>query len=174
MNLGEMLRYIEAAGDIALKAGSVLLDGLYNKEKIIEFKGDINLVTEMDRQAEEVIKNYLSDRFPDIAMLAEEGGESGNFSGRRWIVDPLDGTTSYAHGLPHFSVSIALEEDAEVVAGVVYNPCVNECFSAVRGGGASLNGQKIKVSATSSFKHSLLATGFPYDRASSKDNNVDN
>lgn len=174
MNLGEMFRYIEAAGDVAMKAGAVLLDGLYNKEQIVEFKGDINLVTEMDRRAEEVIKNYLSERFPDIAMLAEEGGESGTFSGRRWIVDPLDGTTSYAHGLPHFSVSIALEEDGKIVAGVVYNPCVDECFSAVRGGGASLNGRKIKVSETSSMKRSLLATGFPYDRATSSDNNVDN
>jgi len=174
MGLGEMLMYIEAAGDVAIKAGALLRDGLYNREKIIEFKGEINLVTEMDRRAEEVIKNYLADCFPDIAMLAEEGGESGNFSGRRWIVDPLDGTTSYAHGLPHFSVSIALEEDGEVKAGVVYNPCVDECFSAVRGGGASLNGRKIRVSGTSILKRSLLATGFPYDRATSKDNNVDN
>ncbi|MBE9537000.1 MAG: inositol monophosphatase [Proteobacteria bacterium] len=174
MGPGEVLSYIGAAGDIAIKAGDVLLGGLYNKDKIVEFKGDINLVTEMDRRAEELIKNHLSDRFPDIAMLAEEGGESGDFSGRRWIVDPLDGTTSYAHGLPHFSVSIALEEDGEVIAGVVYNPCADECFSAVRGGGASLNGQKINVSGTSILKRSLLATGFPYDRATSKDNNVDN
>ena len=174
MGLAAMSRYIEAAGDAAMKAGALLRDGLYNKEKIIEFKGEIDLVTEMDRQAEDLIKNHLADRFPDVAMLAEEGGESGNFSGRRWIVDPLDGTTSYAHGLPHFSVSIALEEDGEVVAGVVYNPCADECFSAVRGGGASLNGRKINVSGTSSLKRSLLATGFPYDRATSKDNNVDN
>lgn len=170
----EMLSYVEAARDAAIKAGGVLLEGLCNKEIMVEFKGEINLVTEMDQLAEELIKNHLSDRFPDVAMLAEEGGESGDFSGRRWIVDPLDGTTSYAHGLPHFSVSIALEEEGEVVAGVVYNPCANECFSAVRGGGSSLNGQKIMVSGTSSLKRSLLATGFPYDRASSRDNNVDN
>lgn len=170
----EMLSYIEVARDAAMKAGALLLEGLYDKDRVVEFKGDINLVTEMDRRAEEVIKKILTGHFPDIAMLAEEGGESGNFSGKRWIVDPLDGTTSYAHGLPHFSVSIALEEEGEVVAGVVYNPCADECFSAIRGGGASLNGKKIKVSGTSSLKASLLATGFPYDRASSRDNNVDN
>jgi myo-inositol-1(or 4)-monophosphatase len=91
----------------------------------------------------------------------------------RWLIDPLDGTTSYSHGLPHFSVSIALEIEGEIEAGVVFNPCLNECFSAIKGMGAHLNGQRIKVSKTKELNRSLLATGFPYDRVESPQNNLD-
>lgn len=173
MERSESLICLEGASGAAMTAGRLLLEGLGRKNNRVDYKGDIDLVTEMDHRAEDVITDYLSDRFPDIAILAEEGGASGNFSGTRWIIDPLDGTTSYAHGLPHFSVSIALEVNGEIMAGVVYNPCLDEFFSAVRGGGASLNGTKIKVSGTASLNRSLLATGFPYDRAISPDNNID-
>lgn len=173
-NLRDAMKFIEQAGEAAMKAGAVLKDGLSGKKNSIDYKGEIDLVTEMDRKAEDIIRRHLESRFPEIAMLAEEGGESGDFSGARWIVDPLDGTTGYAHGLPHFSVSIALEVDGEVELGVVYNPCLNECFSAIKGQGASLNGDRIGVSTTNELKRSLLATGFPYDRATSSENNVDN
>ena len=168
----ELSQYLETAKEAALQAGRFLLDGLGKCDIRVEYKGEFDLVTEMDRRAEEQIKETLVERFPEASVLAEEGGVSGNFNGIRWLIDPLDGTTSYAHSLPHFSVSIALEVDGEIELGVVYNPCLDECFSAVRGGGAFLNEKKIKVSGRSELKDSLLATGFPYDRAVSSDNNL--
>jgi len=167
------LTCLKAAMDAAKKAGKLLTEGMGSHTNKTGYKGDINLVTEMDYRSEELITTLLRDRFKDISILAEEGGESGEFSGLRWIIDPLDGTTSYAHNLPHFSVSIALEKEGEVVAGVVYNPCLDECFYAYKGGGACLNGKPITVSKTEILKRSLLATGFPYDRATGRENNLD-
>lgn len=174
MNEQDLLRCLEKAIAVAKDTGALLKKGLLNNQhKNVHYKGEINLVTEMDRCAEEMIRKEFATSFPDISMLGEEGGESGDFSGTRWIVDPLDGTTSYSHGLPHYSTSIALEIDGEISLGVVYNPCLDESFSAIRGQGAFLNGHRIVVSKTDSLKKSLLATGFPYDRATSDKNNVD-
>ena len=164
---------MEAAKKAALTAGDFLLSGL-DKKKVIQYKGPCDLVTEMDRRAEEIIKEILSERFPHVSFLAEESGETGQYSGSRWIIDPLDGTTSYSHGLPHFCVSIALEVDGEVLIGVVFNPCLDECFTAALGKGALLNGSSIYVSETAKLSLSLLATGFPYDRKESLKNNIDN
>lgn len=169
----DLQKHLKRAKDAAFKAGELLLGGL-DRNNRVDFKGEINLVTEMDLRSEEIIREELGGEFPDIAFLAEEGGKSGTFKGARWIIDPLDGTTSYAHGLPHFSVSIALEVEGEVKLGVVYNPCTGECFTATKGEGAYLNGKKIAISKTTELKKSLLATGFPYDRATSRENNVDN
>lgn len=163
--------YLEAAIEVAIIAGKEVLAAQSDLRKV-EYKGEIDLVTEMDLRAEEVIKEFLSSRFPHIGMLAEESGSSGSDSNMRWIIDPIDGTTSYSHGIPHFAVSIALEEEGILEVGVVYNPPLNECFSAIKGGGASLNGRAIAVSDTRELNRSLLATGFPYDRATSPDNNV--
>ena len=172
MTKDEKKAYLEAAIEAAIKAGKEALEGLDNRERKVEYKGEIDLVTEMDLQAEELIKKILISKFPDIAIFAEESGLSGSSSELRWIIDPIDGTTSYSHGIPHFAVSIALERSGILEVGVVYNPPLNECFSAIKGEGACLNGNRIRVSDTRQLKRSLLATGFPYDRASSRDNNV--
>lgn len=165
--------YLEAAKEAAFKAGEEILLALGDDERQIEYKGDLDLVTEMDRRSESLIREHLADSFPHIAVLAEEGGASGENVHARWIIDPIDGTTSYAHGLPHFALSIGLELEGTVRVGVVYNPPLGECFTAIKGKGAWLNGKGLKVSKTRELDKSLLATGFPYDRRRSPQNNLD-
>ncbi len=139
----------------------------------VELKGSpINLVTEMDRRSEALIVDALRREFPDDAILAEEGGSTSGGSGRRWIVDPLDGTTNYAHGVPIFAVSIALEAAGRVVLGVIHDPNHRETFIAERGRGAYLDGTPLAVSATKTLNESLLVTGFPYDIREGPENNL--
>jgi myo-inositol-1(or 4)-monophosphatase len=139
----------------------------------IAFKGSpTNLVTEMDARAEAIIVDRLTAAFPDDAILAEERGARAGRSGRRWIIDPLDGTTNYAHGLPIFGVSIALQAAGHVVLGVVYDPSQRELFVAERGHGAFCNDTRLAVSTTETLDTSLLATGFPYDIRVNPDNNL--
>ena len=139
----------------------------------IAFKGSpTNLVTEMDARAEAIIVDRLTAAFPDDAILAEERGARAGRSGRRWIIDPLDGTTNYAHGLPIYGVSIALEAAGRVVLGVVYDPSQRELFVAERGRGAFCNDTRLSVSNTDTLDASLLATGFPYDIRVNPDNNL--
>ena len=161
------------AVDAARAAGRLLRDELSGTRRI-EFKGSpTNLVTEMDQRAEREILTRLRASFPGDAILAEEGGAARGRSGRRWIVDPLDGTTNYAHGLPIFGVSIGLEAEGRVVLGVVYDPMRDELYVAERGLGATLNDAPIAVSATSSLDTSLLVTGFPYNIRETADTNLD-
>jgi myo-inositol-1(or 4)-monophosphatase len=148
----------------ANEAGGVLREA-FGWQHSVKYKGEVDLVTEMDEQAERVIKEILLGAFPDYGMLAEEGGALMGEEDARWIVDPLDGTTNYAHGLPIFAVSIALERSGEVVLGVVYDPIKEETYVAERDGGATLNGEHIRVSDTNELIRALIATGFPYDRA---------
>jgi myo-inositol-1(or 4)-monophosphatase len=150
---------VEAARD----AGRLLLAEVSGHRRI-RYKGSpTNLVTEMDARAEALILERLRAAFAEDAVLSEEAGARGGRSGRRWIVDPLDGTTNYAHGVPIFAVSIALEVDGEVRLGVVYDPSRDELYVAERGAGARLNDAPIAVSAAGTLDESLLATGFPYD-----------
>jgi len=160
------------ASEAARAAGSVLRENIQGKREI-SYKGDINLVTEMDTRSERIIVEMLRASFPDHGIIAEEETKIQTGSGYRWIIDPLDGTTNYAHGYPCFSVSIALEHEGDAIAGVVYDPMREELFSARKGGGASLNGKPIRVSAADTLIKSLLATGFPYDRKTSDKNNLD-
>jgi myo-inositol-1(or 4)-monophosphatase len=155
---------LEIALSAARRAGEVLRAG-FGTEHSITYKGEVDLVTEIDEQAERVIREELLGTFPSYGMLAEEGGELAGDDDARWIVDPLDGTTNYAHRLPIFCVSIALERDGEVVLGVVHDPMYEETFVAEQGRGATLNGEPIKVSDTDELIRALIATGFPYDRA---------
>jgi myo-inositol-1(or 4)-monophosphatase len=155
---------IEAALSAAREAGEVLREG-FGWQHSVSYKGEVDLVTEVDEQAERVIKEILLGAFPSYGMLAEESGRSSGQEDARWIVDPLDGTTNYAHGLPIFCVSIALERSGEVVVGVVHDPMREETYLAQRGGGATLNGEPIRVSDTDEPIQALIATGFPYDRA---------
>lgn len=157
----------------ARKAGALLKERL-GDAGVVEFKGAVDLVTEMDRRSEELIVGELSRAFPGHGILTEESPELHGNSGYRWIIDPIDGTTNYAHALPVFCVSIAFEDKGEVTLGVVYNPMLDELFVAEKGKGAFLNGKKIRVSKIDSLNKSLLATGFPYDVRTSSVNNLDN
>jgi myo-inositol-1(or 4)-monophosphatase len=161
---------IAVAQEAALKAGKILRENIGGTRQII-YKGDINLMTEMDMRSEREIVETLREAFPNHGIVAEEETNIRNDSGFTWIIDPLDGTTNYAHGYPCFSVSIALEQEGVIVAGIVYDPMREELFSAQKGQGAFMNGKKISVSGIDSLMNSLLATGFPYDRkVSEKDN----
>ena len=159
-----MATELEVAIAAAEAAGEVLRSG-FGGEQAVRYKGEVDLVTEVDERAERVIGELLRDAFPGYGMLAEEGGRLPGEDDARWIVDPLDGTTNYAHGLPIFAVSVALERADEVVLGVVHDPIRGETYVAGRGGGATLNGEPIRVSDTEEPIRALLVTGFPYDRA---------
>jgi myo-inositol-1(or 4)-monophosphatase len=162
----------DTAINAARSAGSVLKEHLGKVERV-EFKGAVNIVTEMDKKAEALIVSEIRENFPDHGILTEESKEKVTATPYRWIVDPLDGTTNYSHGYPVFCVSIAFEKKDEVLLGVVYDPMLDELFTAERGGGSFLNGKKIRVSGTDSLDRSLLATGFPYDVRTSRSNNLD-
>lgn len=163
---------LESALALAEAAGAVLLGGVGSTHASESKSTSADLVTAYDRAAEEVILRGIRERHPGHRILAEESGSwDGDAAAPCWIVDPLDGTTNFAHGLPLFSVSIAVAVGEEVRAGVVYAPALSLCFSAVRGGGARRNGQPIRVSSTDSLEQAMLATGFPYDRRTATDNN---
>jgi myo-inositol-1(or 4)-monophosphatase len=156
----------------AIQAGRILQGRLGRAQKIA-YKGTVNLVTEMDFLAEKKIVSLIRRRHPDHGFLAEEKVQKRTASPFRWIIDPLDGTTNYAHGFPVYSVSIALEKEGEVILGVVYDPARDELFVSQKGKGARLNGRRIAVSSTPRLSRSLLATGFPYDLRESRVNNFD-
>jgi myo-inositol-1(or 4)-monophosphatase len=154
---------LETALSAARRAGEVLRAG-FGAEHAITYKGEVDIVTEVDKEAERVIREELLGTFPTHGMLAEEGGELAGNEDARWIVDPLDGTTNYAHRLPFFAVSIGLEKAGEMVLGVVHDPIREETYVAERGGGTILNGRPIRVSDTDEPIRALIATDFPYDR----------
>ncbi len=167
--LDELLRAMRDAAD---EAGALLLEGL-NRPKQIEYKGVVDLVTEYDTRAEELITRKLADQFPRIAILAEESSlNTDSEATSRFIVDPLDGTTNFSHGHPVFAVSIGLEDDGDLVAGVVNMPALGLEVWARSGGGAWWNGERISVSENRDLGHCLVATGFPYDRRSARDDNT--
>jgi len=155
-------RELAVAQEAAFAAGKRLKSTLGHVNHISK-KGDIDLVTEADLEAETLILGIIRRHFPEDGLLSEEAGGRKEDSRRVWLIDPLDGTTNFAHGFPLFAVSIALETDGEVVLGVVYNPYMEECFQAVKGSGAYLNQERIQVSHTRGLQGALLGTGFPYD-----------
>ena len=157
--------------NLAREAGNLLMEK-FNSKHEIHYKGEINLVTEADKMSEDLIIAAINSRFPDHGILSEESPAQNYSAKLRWIIDPLDGTTNYAHGYPVFCVSIALENEGVIVLGVIYDPLREDMFVAVRGMGAYLNGKKLNVSPTATLSHSLLATGFPYDIRRSKENNL--
>ncbi|MCL4368119.1 MAG: inositol monophosphatase [Actinobacteria bacterium] len=154
----------DAAVAAARAAGAVLLEEFGN-ERHIEYKGIIDLVTDADRRSEQTVVSMLREHFPDHQILAEEGTSGGTSPRYRWIIDPLDGTTNYAHRYPHFAVSIGLERGGEMLIGVVYDPVLDELFTAQAGSGAFLNGRQLRVSRSEPLQRSLLCTGFPYDHS---------
>ena len=164
--------YLTVAVEAARVAGRMLKENLAGIRQI-SFKGTIDMVTEMDRASERTIVERIHASYPGHGVIAEEGSNVKASSGFLWIIDPLDGTTNYAHGFPNFSVSIALQKDGELSVGVVYEPLRDELFTAVMGRGAAMSGVPLHVSTTDQLIRSLLATGFPYDRAVSAENNLD-
>jgi myo-inositol-1(or 4)-monophosphatase len=156
-----------------VRAGGALLREMFDKGVTVEHKGEVDLVTEADRAAEACMVDLLRKHFPDYDILAEEGDYGRRQNEHCWVLDPLDGTTNFAHGFPWFAVSLGLIEADVPVAGVIYNPYFDELFVAEQGQGAHLNGRALRVSTTSRLDQSLLATGFPYDRKTSADNNYD-
>lgn len=155
--------FLKTAEDAARTGGEILMR-YFGQPIDVEFKGEVDLVTVADRLSEEAIVSMISSKYPDHQMIAEEGTAKESASQYRWIIDPLDGTTNFAHAFPCFAVSIGLEASGRMVMGVVYDPVRDECFTAVAGRGACLNGMPIHVSAIRSLDKALLATGFPYDR----------
>lgn len=156
---------LDLAMRAAREAGAILQE-YAAREFQITHKGRINLVTEADLASEKHIKELIQTSYPTHRILAEESGAShadASASDYCWIIDPLDGTTNFAHGLPSYAVSIGLEHKGKMIAGVIYDPTRNDMFAAERGAGAMLNGERIKVSDVDSLEQSLLVTGFPYD-----------
>jgi len=166
-----MNEFAVIAEKAARAAGEYLLSKFRTSIRI-EKKGEIDLVTEVDRESELMIKEIILNEFPDHRFMAEEGQRATSDSKFLWIVDPLDGTTNYAHGFPVFCVSIALLENGRICAACIFNPILDECFIAVKNKGAYLNNDSIKVSSSSRLSDSLLATGFPYDIRDSDNDNI--
>jgi len=160
---------LDFAIETAREAGRVLAERFGSASLKVQHKGEIDLVTESDLAAERLIVERIRNYYPRHDILAEESGTSsaqegvGRSSDYKWIIDPLDGTTNYAHGYPCFCVSVALEAKGELVIGVIYDPTRDELFAAERGGGATLNGRRIRVSETNDLNEALLCTGYPYD-----------
>ena len=156
---------------IARQAGAVLMEG-YGNVRHIQQKGVIDLVTEFDKRSEELIISVIQEKFPDHAILAEESGHHKTISEYRWVIDPLDGTTNFAHGIPIFSVTIGLLRNNSPVVGVAYDPLRNEMFSAELGHGATLNNHPIHVSSQTDLGQAVISTGFPYDVRTNPRNNL--
>ena len=181
----ELKNFLKIAIEAAKEAGRIQRERFGENFKI-EHKGEINLVTEVDYQCEKAIIDIIKRDYPEHEILTEEAGsvkglppshspltKGGQMEGKyKWIIDPLDGTTNYAHSYPCFCASVGLEIDGEIVAGAVYNPMIDELFTSIKGEGAYLNGNRIRVSKIGDINKSLLATGFPYDIRESKENNL--
>ncbi len=155
--------FLRTAIEAARSAGE-LIDRSRGRELHVRHTGRVDLVTEVDLLAEQEIIRTIKEKYPGHRIAAEESGVGEEESDYVWWIDPIDGTTNFVHGYPHYAVSIALQSGGEIAAGVVYNPVNQELFSAARGEGAFLNGVPLKVSNARKLDESLLATGFPYDR----------
>jgi len=166
----EINRFLAKAQQLAEEAGQHQRAKLWTPLNI-EHKGAMDLVTEVDRSSEELLVGGLQRAFPEHDFLAEENLYPDRGKSHKWIIDPLDGTTNFAHGFPWFAVSMALKIEGVVVLGVVHHPMMAEMFTAIKGEGAILNGSRISVSSRSPLRSSLLATGFPYDNATEPENN---
>lgn len=165
-------KLLETAKKAAYEAGEIQLSFLGKKKEISYKENEFDLVTNADKLSEEKILSIIRTEFPEHAFLGEEGGVHGNQNSEyMWVIDPLDGTTNYAHNFPHFAVSIGLIKNGEIILGVVYDVSKNELFSAAKGTGAFLNSEPIEVSKIGDLKKSLLATGFPCVREKALEEN---
>lgn len=160
----EIIKSLEILRPIVTEAGKIILS-YYEKNLGIRHKSPVDLVTDADEASERYLFEKISELFPTAGILAEEGSQKNSQNGYFWVIDPLDGTTSFAHGFPFFAVSVGLIDDRKTpVGGIVYNPFFNEFFWACQNEGAFLNDKKISVSNVSDIRQALIATGFPYNR----------
>ena len=168
-----MNEFLQNASAIAREAGQILREG-YGNPGEITYKGISDIVTHYDRKSEHHITAFLHNKYPEHSIRAEESGLSGNQDSAKyeWLIDPLDGTTNFAHSFPFFAVSISVLENNQPIVGVVYDPMRDEIFTATSRGPATMNGETIHVTATSKLEDSLLATGFPYDMHTQESNNL--
>lgn len=164
---------LKTAIDAATTAGKYLRDNKDTSLKIEHKSSSIDPVTHIDKEAEQIIIDIIRSKYPGHAILAEEGSKRDGESEYRWIIDPLDGTVNYTHGFPIYSVSIGVEHNGSVIAGVVYDPNFDELYTAERGGGAYLNGEQIQVSQTETLIESILITGFPYNIHDNPDSTIE-
>ncbi len=164
---------LQTAIDAATEAGKFLRESKGKSLKIENKSSSIDPVTQIDKQAEKIIVDIIKNRYPDHAILAEESGESNDTSDYRWIIDPLDGTVNFTHGLPIYCVSIGLEYRDAVIAGAVFDPNAGDLYTAERGKGAYLNGSRIHVSENEKLIDSILITGFPYDIHNNPGNTIE-
>lgn len=165
---------MQLATELARRAGGLILEGQNTSLKISR-KGQNDLVTDYDLKSEKLLVEGILEAYPEDRILAEEGTDSRGVQGdaeHLWLIDPIDGTTNYAHGLPFYSVSIGLMSSDQLVLGVIYDPARDELFHAIKGGGAWLGDQPLRVSETHTLEDSLLVTGFPYDIRTNPDNNL--
>jgi myo-inositol-1(or 4)-monophosphatase len=169
---GDLTPYLETARDTAIKAGQILRNRF--GKSVIDFKGEIDIVTDADHASESFCAENLLSAFEETDFLGEEGRGKDTGADLCWIVDPLDGTNNYAHKIPIFCVSIALANKGRPIVGVVHAPIFNETFTATANGGAFLNGNPIHVSSITKPLGAVAVTGFPYDRRSNPNNNLDN
>lgn len=171
----ELDNILENASKWAMAAGKLQLEKFRNRHLRMETKSSMHdLVTEVDKASEDLLIKCISEEYPNHSILGEESGAHKKASDWEWVIDPLDGTNNYSQGLPIFSVSIGVKRQGETVVGVVYLPYLDELFSAVRGRGAFWNGRSIHVSHKRDLNECLISTGFPYDKGTSSDNNLDN
>ncbi|HJT88695.1 MAG TPA: inositol monophosphatase family protein [Bryobacteraceae bacterium] len=154
------MQYLETAVEIAREAGA-LLSNYFERRVAFELKGEFDLITEADRSSEKLVVERLRSYFPSHGIVGEEGSSFAGSSEYRWYVDPLDGTTNFAHSFPMFNVTLGLERAGEVIAGVIYDPVRQEVFAAERGAGAYLNHRRIRVSPAGRLSDALASTGFP-------------
>lgn len=159
------------ATDLARQAGALLREG-YDQVTEVNYKGEIDLITEFDLRSEQLLVKGIQQAFPNDAIMAEEKGLVGEGE-HCWFIDPLDGTTNFAHGIPIFVISLAFAQGSQPLLGVIYDPMRDELFHATIDGGAWLNDRRLHVSAAMTLNESLLSTGFPYDMRTNPDNNLD-
>jgi len=158
---------------ISKKAGEIVREG-FGKNFSIEYKTNIsNLVTEIDKKSEALIIDFIKKEFPVHSVLAEESGEHGTSSEYLWVIDPLDGTTNFAHRLPIFAVSIGVQKNGETICGVVYDVTRDEIYSSEKGSGSFRNGEKLHVSTNDDLRKSVLVTGFPYNISENPDHAIE-
>ena len=159
--------------ELSRQAGQILRERFWEPHQV-HYKGDIDLVTEADQRSEAYLIEQIRSRFPNHTIVSEESGLLSGEESHAWYIDPLDGTTNYAHGVPIYSVSIAYAHNGQLQLGVIYDPMQDECFTAERGKGAWLNERPMRVSDVQDLNHSLLVTGFPYDIRTNPQTNLDN
>lgn len=169
-----MDNYFQIAKKIIEKASFLVLRKINKISKVSFKKGHFNLVTNVDQEVEELILKEINSNFPNHSVIAEESGMHKKDFAYVWFIDPIDGTTNFAHGYPCFCISIAFQKKGTIEFGLIKNPVTGELYSAIKDKGAKLNERKITVSKIRKLKDSLLVTGFPYDRKTSKANNLKN